>query len=79
MARLKVVRNKHNTPMFIQEPFWNLTYALPKAYYITVNPKDALLPQELSQKGWAIKEDIAAVLQDATAHMSGKGDSVCMI
>ena len=46
------------TPMFIQEPFWNLTYSLPQAYYITVNPKDALLPQELAQKGWAILEDI---------------------
>lgn len=53
------------TPMFIQEPFWNLTYSLPQAYYITINPKDALLPQELSQKGWAIQEDIAAVLRDA--------------
>jgi NAD-dependent SIR2 family protein deacetylase len=26
------------TPMFIQEPFWNLTYQLPDAFYITVNP-----------------------------------------
>ena len=67
------------TPMFIQEPFWNLTYSLPQAYYITINPKDALLPQALSQKGRAIKEDIAAVLQDAAAHMSGKEDSSCMI
>ena len=52
------------TPMFIQEPFWNLTYALPQAFYITVNPKDALLPTELSDKGLAIKEDIAKVLED---------------
>ena len=66
------------TPMFIQEPFWNLTYSLPQAYYITINPNDALLPQELSQKGWAIKEDIAAVLRDAAACISGKGDSVCI-
>ena len=47
------------TPMFIQEPFWNLTYSLPKAFYITINPKDALLPEEIEQKGLAIKEDIA--------------------
>lgn len=67
------------TPMFIQEPFWSLTYSLPQAYYITINPKDALLPRELFQKGWAIKEDIAAVLGDAAALMSGKGDPVCMI
>lgn len=53
------------TPMFIQEPFWNLTYSLPKAFYITINPKDALLPIEIEQKGLAIKEDIALVLQEA--------------
>ena len=52
-------------PMFIQEPFWNLTYSLPKAFYITINPKDALLPIEIEQKGLAIKEDIALVLQEA--------------
>lgn len=53
------------TPMFIKEPFWNMTYSFPNAYYITINPKDALVPQELSEKGLAIKEDIAHVLQDA--------------
>ena len=42
------------TPMFIQEPFWNLTAALPQAYYITINFKEALLPEELSEKGWTI-------------------------
>lgn len=53
------------TPMFIKEPFWNMTYSFPNAYYITINPKDAIVPQELSEKGLAIKEDIAHVLQDA--------------
>jgi len=53
------------TPMFIKEPFWNMTYSFPNAYYITINPKDAVVPQELSEKGLAIKEDIAHVLQDA--------------
>lgn len=53
------------TPMFIQQPFWQLTYSLPNAYYITINPKDAVLPKELDQKGWAIREDIASVLRDA--------------
>lgn len=62
------------TPMFIQEPFWNLTYRLPKAYYITVNPRDALLPRELAQKGLAIKEDIAAVLQEAVALKNNRGE-----
>ncbi|KOR79198.1 NAD-dependent protein deacetylase [Bacillus sp. FJAT-21352] len=53
------------TPMFIKEPFWNMTYSWPDAYYITINPKDALLPRELKDKGLAIHEDIAVVLQDA--------------
>lgn len=55
------------TPMFIQEPFWNLTYQLPNAFYMTINPKDALLPREIAAKGHAIHEDIAAVLRDAVA------------
>jgi NAD-dependent SIR2 family protein deacetylase len=53
------------TPMFIKEPFWNMTYSWPDAFYITINPKDALLPRELKDKGLAIHEDIAVVLQDA--------------
>lgn len=61
------------TPMFIQEPFWNLTYQLPQAFYITINPKDALLPKMIADKGLAIKEDIAKVLREAveltTKHM----------
>lgn len=55
------------TPMFIQEPFWNLTYQLPNAYYISINPKDALLPKEIAEKGTAMREDIAVVLHEAVA------------
>src|SRR5690625_7417029 len=53
------------TPMFIKEPFWNMTYSWPDTYYITINPKDALLPEELNDKGLAIHEDIAQVLRAA--------------
>ena len=59
------------TPMFIQQPFWNMTYSLPQAYYITVNPKDALLPKELEGKGTAIQEYIAVVLQKAVEKTVG--------
>ena len=55
------------TPMFIQEPFWNMTYSWPDAYYITINPKDALLPEQLKDKGTAVHEDIAPVLRDVLA------------
>ncbi|AZH29587.1 NAD-dependent protein deacetylase [Paenibacillus sp. M-152] len=57
------------TPMFIKEPFWNMTYNWPDAYYITINPKDALLPKELKDKGLAIHEDIAPVLRNLVLHM----------
>lgn len=60
------------TPMFIQEPFWNMTYSLPDAFYITINPRDALVPEELKNKGLAIHEDIAKVLADARK-ISGGG------
>jgi len=62
------------TPMFIQEPFWNLTYQLPQAFYITINPKDALVPKEIADKGLAIKEDIAQVLKKAVEIKKGKKD-----
>lgn len=55
------------TPMFIKEPFWNMTYSWPDAYYVTINPNDALLPEQLEDKGLAIHEDIAAVLRDVLA------------
>ena len=52
------------TPMFIKEPFWELTYSLPSAYYISINPRDAMVPREIEEKGIAINEDIARVFQD---------------
>lgn len=61
------------TPMFIQQPFWNLTYSLPDAFYITVNPKDAVIPRELKNKGLAIHEDIAKVLTDVGKLCAGGG------
>lgn len=58
------------TPMFIQEPFWQMTYTWPNAYYITINPRDALLPEELKEKGLAIHEDIAKVLTDVRKNLN---------
>ena len=58
------------TPMFIQEPFWNLTYTRPDAFYITINPKDARVPKELLSKGLALHEDIAKVLTDVQNYPS---------
>lgn len=53
------------TPMFIQEPFWNLTCVLPHAKYIAVNDKYDFLPKQIEEKGMTIVEDIGKVLSDA--------------
>lgn len=53
------------TPMFIQEPFWQLTCQLLFACYLSINPKDALLHEVLENKGRAIHEGIAEVFRDA--------------
>ena len=53
------------TPMFIQEPFWNLTLSLPKARYIAVNDRYDFLPKEIEDRGMVIVGDIAKVLKDA--------------
>ena len=57
------------TPMFIQEPFWNLTLNLPDAYYIAVNEQYDFLPKDIEEKGMVIKGDIAKVLKDAAEGM----------
>ena len=52
------------TPMFIQEPFWNLTLSLPGAYYVSVNEKYDFLPEQIEDKGIVILGDIGIVLTD---------------
>lgn len=52
------------TPMFIQEPFWNLTLNLPDAYYISVNAEYDFLPEQIEDKGIVIRGDIGKVLKD---------------
>ena len=62
------------TPMFIQEPFWNLTLSFPHARHIGVNDKYDFLPKQLEDKGMTIVADIAQVLRDARDTM-GSGDN----
>lgn len=61
-------------PMFIQEPFWNLTLSLPHAQYIAVNDKYDFLPQQIEDKGMTIVGDIAKVLRDA-AELTGRKET----
>lgn len=59
------------TPMFIQEPFWNLTAILPDTFYIGVNDKYDFLPKQIEDKGTVIVENIAKVLEDVRGKMKG--------
>lgn len=68
------------TPMFIQEPFWNLTLNLLKARYIGVNDRYDFLPRDIEDKGMVIAEDIARVLKDGAdclekGNCAGEGKS----
>ena len=58
------------TPMFIQEPFWNLTLSFPHARYIAINNKYDFLPKQLEDKGMTIVADIGKVLQDTRFAMT---------
>ena len=62
------------TPMFIQEPFWQLTANLPNAYYIGVNDRYDFLPQGIEDKGMTIVGDIARVLRDTAEALHGKAE-----
>ncbi|MBB1063417.1 NAD-dependent protein deacetylase [Limosilactobacillus fastidiosus] len=55
------------TPMFIQEPFWALTSQLPGAFDVMVNKEYQFLPEQIEDRGVAIKGDIAKVLADVKA------------
>lgn len=57
------------TPMFIQEPFWNLTFNLSDAYYISVNAEYDFLPEQIEDKGFCVLGDIGKVLKDVNAEI----------
>ncbi len=59
------------TPMFIQEPFWNLTLNLAAPFYIAVNEQYAFLPEQIEEKGFVIREDIGLVLEDVRNILEG--------
>lgn len=51
------------TPMFIKEPFMNMTYRWAQAFYATINPQHAIVPKEIAGKSLAIHNDIAITLK----------------
>ncbi|MGN0909160.1 MAG: SIR2 family NAD-dependent protein deacylase [Succinivibrio sp.] len=65
------------TPMFIQEPFWRLAAALPKASYATVNLHRPRMPRAIAGRGLMIEADIGKVLEMAADCREEKGREAC--
>ena len=63
------------TPMFIKEPFMNMVYQWPNAFYVSLNPQHAIIPKEIKKKSLAISDDIAITLKqllgESTIGMKG--------
>lgn len=66
------------TPMFIKEPFINMTYQMPHAFYVPINPLHAIIPDEIKQKSMAVEADIAVTLKTllgkSTSQLNEGGD-----
>lgn len=59
------------TPMFIQEPFWEMTYYMANSHYVNINPKDAITSPEIQDRSLLIGADINEVLKETAAVMNG--------
>lgn len=57
------------TPMFIQEPFWEMTQYMPQSFYININPKDALTNPVIKDRSLLISDDINEVLKQASERL----------
>lgn len=57
------MRNKHNTPIIIKYPFWQMTAKNPNATYVCINQGQAACPQEIEQQSVCIHADIGQILQ----------------
>lgn len=51
------------TPMFIKKPFISMVYQLPNAFYATLNPQHAIVPEIITSKGLALSDDISIILK----------------
>lgn len=58
-----MVRNKHNTPVIIKYPFWQMTAKNTDATYACINQGQAVCPQEIERQSICMNADIGQVLQ----------------
>ncbi|MCT3295189.1 Sir2 silent information regulator family NAD-dependent deacetylase [Lactiplantibacillus pentosus] len=59
------------TPMFIQEPFWEMTNYMPQSFYINFNPRDALTNPAIKDRSLLINSDTAKALQNISELIKG--------
>lgn len=59
------------TPMFIQEPFWEMTNYMPQSFYINFNPRDALTNPAIKDRSLLINSDTAKTLQNISELIKG--------
>lgn len=59
-----MVRNKHNTPVIIKYPFWQMTNTFEHAFYVCLNQREAYAPEEIRKKSVCMNEDIGEVLKE---------------
>ena len=52
----------YNTPGIIKYPFWQMTYANPKATYVCINQGEAVAPKEIAERAICMDGDIGEVL-----------------
>ena len=52
----------YNTPGIIKYPFWQMTYANPKATYVCINQGETAAPKEIAERAICINGDIGEVL-----------------
>ena len=54
-----MVRNKHNTPVIIKYPFWQMTAKNPNAIYICINQGQTVCPQEIKKRSICIDATVS--------------------
>lgn len=59
------------TPMFIQEPFWEMTNYMPQSFYINFNPRDVLTNPAIKDRSLLINSDTARTLQNISELIKG--------
>ena len=60
----KMVCNKHNTPVIIKYPFWQMTYDNKNSLYVCLNYDEAYCPSVLENRSICIDGDTGDVLKE---------------